>query len=240
MKITVNKSNSEYDHAHWETRRRFLRFLLKTIGFPLLIKVDQVDGLENIPKDGPALFLMNHVSFADSIVVLHVCPRYIIPLAKREVYNYPVVGIFPRMWGVVSIKRDEIDRRAIRHALAVLRAGEILLVAPEGTRSPELQPGREGIAYLASRTGASIVPVALDETDGFPAFRLSRRWRQSGVHISFGRPFRFRSDLQRARGKDLRPMTDEAMYVLSALLPEHRRGVYADLSKATQETIEWV
>lgn len=236
----MNESNAKYDHAHWETRRRFLRFLLKNIGIPLFVKMDQVNGLENVPKDGPAIFLMNHMSFADSIVVLHSTPRHIVPLAKREVYDYPVVGVFPRMWGVVPIKRDEVDRRAIRHALAVLRAGEILLVAPEGTRNHELQAGREGVAYLACRTGASIVPVALDETEGFPAFRFSRRWRQAGARISFGRPFRYRSGLRRARGKDLRPMTDEAMYVLAAMLPEHRRGVYSDLSKATRETIEWV
>ncbi len=236
----MNESNSKYDHASWETRRRFLRFLLKTIGFTLLVKVDQVDGLENIPKYGPAILLINHIAFVDSIVVLHLTPRHIIPLAKREVYDYPVVGVIPRLWGVVPIKRDEVDRRAIQMALAVLRAGEILLMAPEGTRNHELQAGREGVAYLASRTGASIVPVAIEGTEGFPAFRFSQRWRQAGAHISFGRPFRYRSDLRRVRGKDLRPMTDEAMCVLAAMLPGHRRGVYADLSKATQETIEWV
>ena len=230
----------KYHHAEWESKRRILRFLLKWIGFTLLAKVDHVEGLENVPRTGPGILMINHIALIDPIVVLHVVPRNIVPMAKIEVIDYPVVGIFPRMWGVVPVRRHELDRRAVQRVLSILRAGEIVLVAPEGTRNHELQTGLEGIAYLASRTGAPVIPVAIEGTEGFPTIRLSKRWRQPGPQIRFGRPFRYRADLARARGKDLRQMTDEAMYILSALLPEHRRGVYADLSKATQETIEWL
>ena len=88
--------------------------------------------------------MINHIAFVDPIVVLHLLPRNIVPMAKIEVYNYPIVGIFPRMWGVIPVRREEVDRRAIQGALDVLRAGEIILVAPEATRSPQLNRVKRG------------------------------------------------------------------------------------------------
>jgi 1-acyl-sn-glycerol-3-phosphate acyltransferase len=156
------------------------------------------------------------------------------------VYSYPVVGIFPRIYGVIPVQREEFDRRAVQGALDVLQAGEIILVAPEAHRSPQLRAGKEGIAYLATRANVPIVPVAIDGTIGFPTFRLLPRWREPGANVRFGNPFRFNTFNQRAGKEILRTMTDEAMYILASLLPEYRRGVYADLSLATQEMIEWV
>lgn len=230
-----------YEHAAFEVRRRFLRFLLRTLGFTLLAKLDRVEGIENVPTSGPAILMINHIAFIDPIVVLHVLPRNIVPLAKAEVYHYPVVGIIPKIWGVIPVHRDEFDRKAVQQVLEVLQAGEIVLVAPEGTRGPALKQGKEGIAYLASRSEAPVVPVAIDCTPGFPALRFfSSRWRGKGAVVRFGKPFRFRQEYQRGGREELRRMTDEAMYALAALLPPERRGVYADLEQATQDTIEWV
>jgi 1-acyl-sn-glycerol-3-phosphate acyltransferase len=141
---------------------------------------------------------------------------------------------------VIPVRREEVDRRAIQQTLEVLRAGEIVLVAPEGTRGPALKQGKEGVAYLASRSGAPVVPVAVDGTEGFPALRFSSAWRKSGALIRFGRPFRYRPAYQHAERQQLRQMTDEALYALAALLPEARRGAYSDLSQATQETLEFI
>jgi len=226
-----------YNHADWAMRRRLLRFLLRTIGFSLLAKVDQVDGFENFPQHGPAILMINHIALIDPIVVLHVAPRNIVPLAKIEVYSYPVIGIFPRLWGVIPVRREEFDRRAVQQVLEVLKAGEIVLVAPEGTRSPQLSQGKEGVAYLASRSGAPVIPVAVDGTIGYPTFRLSQRWKEPSAHITFGKPFYFRSEVKHPGKEELRNMTDEAMYILAGMLPEHRRGYYADLTKATRDTI---
>ncbi len=228
-----------YNHARLEPRRRFLRFLCRTLAFTLLAKLDKVEGLENIPAQGPAILMINHIALIDPIVVLHVAPRNIVPLAKIEVYNYPLVGIFPRLWEVIPVRREEFDRRAVQQVMEVLRAGEIVLVAPEGTRAPQLSCAREGVAYLASRCNVPVIPVAIDGTRGFPALRfVSARWRGPGAHVRFGRPFRFRVEFNRPSRQQLRQMTDEAMYVLAEMLPENRRGYYADLSKATRQTLE--
>jgi 1-acyl-sn-glycerol-3-phosphate acyltransferase len=237
--MATHDQGYQYNHSDWALKRRFLRFLIKYLGVTLLTKLDRVEGLENVPAEGSGILLINHIALIDPIIVLHTIPRNIVPFAKIEVYKYPLVGIFPKMWGVVPVKRDEIDRQAIQQVMAILRAGEIILVAPEGTRSHELQRGQVGVAYLASRTNSPIIPVAIEGTVGFPAFRTSKRWKEPGVVIRFGQPFHYRLEFSRARSHDLRLMTDEAMYILSALLPENRRGVYAGLSKATQKTIEW-
>ncbi len=236
------KPGGRYIHAEWELRRRFLRFLIRVIGTNLLAKIDKIEGLENVPTDGPAILMINHIAFIDPLVVIHAVPRNIVPLAKFEVYNYPLIGIFPRLWGVIPVRREGFDRHAVQQIMDVLASGEIVLVAPEGTRSPDgqLMRAKEGVAYLASRSAVPIIPVAIDGTIGFPALPFSHPWRAPGVCIRFGKPFRFRSLSQRANRDVLRKMTDEAMYILAALLPDKRRGFYADLSKASQDTIEWV
>ncbi len=231
-----------YDHSRWEFQRRILRFLIRYVGVPLLLKIDHVEGLENIPLKGKGIIMMNHVAFVDSLFVLHEMPRNIVPMAKIEVYDYPVIGIFPRLWRVIPVRREEVDRQALRSALDVLQAGEMILMAPEGTRthSSGLQEGKVGVAYIASRSAAPIFPAAVIDTTGLPALRFTPRWKGPGAVLRIGRPFRFKVEPERPDRQLMRKMTDEAMYVLSAMLPESLRGIYSDLSKATQDTIEWL
>lgn len=228
-----------YDHGHYERRRRVLRWLLENVGFRLLAKLERVEGLEKFPDKGAAILMMNHIAFIDPIVVLGALPRNIIPMAKVEVFRYPVWGIFPWIWHVIPVRRGDVDRRALRMASDVLAAGEVLLLAPEGTRNPELQRGKEGVAYLGYRSGASIIPVAVEGTSGFPTLSPTR-WREPGGVVKLGRPFRFKQVGQRLSRERLRLMTDEAMYVLARMLPENRRGVYADIENASEDTIEFL
>lgn len=237
----MTKTNiSGYDHTRWEKQRRFLRFLLREVVFKTMIKLNQVEGLDNIPSEGSAILVMNHIAFVDPIVLVHVVPRNIVPLAKIEVYDYPIIGIFPRWWGAVTVRREELDRQAVRHALEILNSGEIILVAPEGTRNPQLMRAKEGFAYFASRSQSPVVLVTIEGTQYFPTYPFSGNWWKHAVSVRFYPPFRFKAELTRAGREELRLMTDEAMYILASQLPEKRRGVYSDLSKATQETIEWV
>lgn len=238
--LQEGKNIRHYEHARLEGKRRFLRMLIRHLGFNFLAKLDRIEGVENIPKDGPAILMMNHNAFIDSLVVLHACPRNIVPMAKVEVFDYPVISIFPKLWEVIPVRREEVDRRAIQLTLDVLRAGEIVLVAPEGTRGPALQEGKVGVAYVGSRSGAPVIPTAVSGTVGFPALRGSAMWRTPGARVKFGKPFRFKEQCRNARGDDLRKMTDEAMYVLAGMLNEERRGVYGDFSRATRETLQFL
>ena len=206
----------------------------------MLAKPGRVEGLDNIPKAGPGIIMINHIAFVDPIVVLHHCPRDIVPMAKVEVYDYPIVGFLPKLYGVIPVHRGEIDKKAIKSALDVLRSGEIILVAPEGTRDPQLIRAKKGTAYLASRGDAPIIPTAVDGTEGFPTVPFTSTWKKQNPIFKFGKPFRYKKEFKRAKGEMLRKMTDEAMYVLAAMLPPERRGYYADLDKATTDTIEWI
>ena len=232
--------NGEYVHADWDKQRKLSRFLLRTLAFTLLVNLEQVEGLDNIPRQGPGILLMNHIGWVDPIVLVHVVPRYIIPLAKVEVFDYPVIGIFPRLWGVIPVQRGGFDRRAVQSSLEVLKKNEVILVAPEGTRNPELQHGKGGFAYLASRSGAPIIPVAIEGSPGYPVIRYSRRWRESPITVKFGRPFVYREKYRRAGRDELRKLSDEAMYYLAEMLPESRRGHYSDMSRATQDTFDFI
>jgi len=127
----------------------------------------------------------------------------------------------------IFIRRGEIDRTALRRCLEALRAGDVLGLAPEGTRSRSgvLQRGKPGIAYLAYKTDVPILPVAIWglETWG----KSWRRLRRPHVHVVVGKPFRLPRLEGKPRSKDLQVLADQVMYRIAALLPEKYRGVYA-------------
>lgn len=231
-----------YDHARLEPTRRRLRWLIRQIGWRFLARVDhqRLAGLEHLPAAGPAILMINHIAFLDPIVVLGNLPRNVVPLAKVEVHRLPIWGYFTRQWQVIDVQREGLDRRALEQALAVLAAGEIILIAPEATRHAALAPGKEGVAYLGHKSGAPIIPVAVENTPGYPTLLGPWNAGQPGAWFRLGRPFRYRPWDGRLPRERLRLMTDEAMYVLAAMLPEHRRGSYADLSQASAETIEYL
>jgi 1-acyl-sn-glycerol-3-phosphate acyltransferase len=231
-------SKSDYRHARWEPVRRFLRFLMNHIAFRFLAKIDSVEGVENIPAVGPGIIYINHTSLIDSVTVVKSVPRNVVPLARFDFTNVPIWGIFPKLWGTIPVRRGEVDRSALDQAAKVLESGELLLMAPEGTRSPAMRRAKDGMAYLAARTGVPVIPVAVEGTEGFPSIN-PRRWAQPGGRIRIGQPFRFRIPSGRLPRERLRKMTDEAMYRLAALLPPARRGVYGDLRLATTDTIEF-
>jgi 1-acyl-sn-glycerol-3-phosphate acyltransferase len=229
----------KYDHEALEGRRRVLHWMIRKIGFRFLVKYKSVEGLENLPPRGSAILMINHIAFVDPVVVMGSLPRMIVPMAKVEAYKVPIWGIFPRIWRVIPVSRGEIDRRALRMALEVLEAGEVILVAPEGTRGTSLQKGKEGIAYLAARSGALIIPVSVEGTEGFPSI-YPLGWNRPGAQVRLGAPFRFKPSESKVDREYLRLMTDEAMYILAGMLPPARRGVYADLEQATRHTIDFV
>lgn len=230
-------TRQRYAHSRWEPIRRFLKILMKFIGYRYLAKLDSVEGLEYIPESGPGIIMYNHIAFIDPVAVLSILHRNAVPLAKTEAMDIPFFGIFARLWGSIPIRRGEVDRDALDSILDVLKQGELILLAPEGTRNPVLQEAKDGIAFLAMRSGATIIPVALEGTEGFPTLNR-KRWITPGIQIRFGPPFRFKKKAGRVTREMLHTMTEEAMYRLASILPPERRGYYCDLSKATETTIE--
>ncbi len=222
-------------------RRRLMHGLLRTVGFTLLCKVE-ASGQENIPDNGPTILMMNHISGLDPFVCAgSVTNRYAIPMAKAEVMKNPVIAFLFRMWGAFLVKRGEVDRKALMNSIELAKSGQLILIAPEGTRSPEglIQP-KKGVAYVATKANAVVVPSAISYAQGWR--KRWKRLRRAYARVHFGTPFKFKTDgRKRIPREELSAMTEEAMYQLAmAVVDENCRGVYSDLSKATTEFIEFV
>ena len=212
--------------------RRLLNFFLR-IAFKLLLNLEVV-GLENVPLEGPLILMINHTHLIDPAMAGGVMPREVVAMSKIENFRDPILGIIVRLYGAFPVRRGEMDLRALRQALEVLRNGEVLLMAPEGTRSKEcrLQPGHDGMTFIALRANAPILPMAITGTKDFSS--NLKRLRRTDIKIVIGKPFRFRLSGERVRRDVLHQMTEESMYQLAAILPPEYRGVYSDLDSATE------
>jgi len=201
----------------------------------------QVVGRENVPPHGSFILMVNHCNFLDpAAAVVAMMPREVVLFTKVQNLNLPVVGPLLRLYGVVPVERGEPDVRAIQGALKVLSANQdILLIAPEGTRSyhGRLQAGKNGLTFVALRSGASILPVGVSGVKQF--WPNIRRLRRTHVDIRIGHAFRFRNPGHVTR-EVLNEMTRQAMYQLAALLPREQWGVYADIENASEEYLEFL
>lgn len=220
-------------------RRRLFRWGIWNLLYRFWIKI-HVDGWENVPANGPVLMMGNHISFLDPVIMISFYPdRDIVPLAKIEAFDEPIMRYFVNHWGAIPVQRGEADLKALKSALEHIRQGYVVMLYAEGTRSKTgLIQGQEGSAYIALKTNALVVPVAIWGTLEFP-FSWWRKFRRSHVYVRFGEPFRFKHDGGKLPREHFRQMTDEAMYRIARLLPPEWRGVYSDLSKATTEFLDF-
>jgi 1-acyl-sn-glycerol-3-phosphate acyltransferase len=197
----------------------------------------RVEGaIDEIPREGPVILAANHISNADAVILgawlTKRLGRRIHWLGKKEMFDWPIVGWMARNGGVHPVDRTAADVDAFRMAERVLNEGHVLTIFPEGTRSPtgELQKPKDGLAMLALRTGAPIVPIGIADTDRiWPKGRLLPR---PGGHATLrvGRPFRLADELpeglDRKRAKAL--ATDLIMRRIAAELPPRHRGPYGE------------
>lgn len=203
--------------------RIFARGLAKAVVFVTMQPT--VTGLENFPKHGPALIVINHLGDADAVLLAASIPTTIDGMGKIELNEHWLVGPVFRAYGVIYVHRGRPDRKAIRAALDALTEGRMLALAPEGRQSVEgkLEEGTEGAAFLAMKTGAIIVPVAMTGTENENVYHR-KWWRRARVTLSVGQPFKLTE--QADRQKMMRDGTNQIMESLARLLPESYRGNY--------------
>lgn len=144
-----------------------------------------VHGTDNTPPTGPLVVVVNHSTYAEGPLVLGALPRGTVFLIKREIFAGPLRWILPKM-GQLALNRDAPDRAPLMEAQRILRAGGVIGIFPEGRRGEgQMTSAQNGAAWLATSTGATVLPVACRGTYRAPGTR--RRFRPR-VDVLVGKP----------------------------------------------------
>jgi 1-acyl-sn-glycerol-3-phosphate acyltransferase len=185
----------------------------------------RVSGREHVPLSGPLLVAANHLSWYDPIILALVLPRRVWFFAKIEVFRWPIVGWLCQLTGQIPVHRGEGDRAALEKALAYLHEGKALIVFPEGTveRQEQMIAAHTGMAMLAVRSGATILPVG---HTGTRRILRSLRSRFPPVTIHIGEPLVPVMLEGISRKAALQMITQDVMMRIAGMLPPECRGVY--------------
>jgi 1-acyl-sn-glycerol-3-phosphate acyltransferase len=195
-----------------------------------------VEGLDGpLPPNGPLIVAANHSSALDApLITGYLAPRIGRPvhwMVKQELMTDRLLGPIVRAYGSFGVQRGSADTDAYRTARAVLDAGRVLASHPEGTRSREgtLVRARPGLARLALRSGAPILPVGVVGLERFLPRDTTIPRRFKRVHVRFGEPFTLVAPAEDAdRREALAAATTEIMVRIGRLLPERQWGAYTD------------
>jgi len=208
----------------YKTLRWIVRFIMN------IIADVEVVGIEKLPA-GNVLVAANHLGRLDSAVLLYVLDRQDIIMAVAEKYkNHPLFGAIGRAVNAIWLNRFEADFSALREILARMQHGGLMVIAPEGTRSKtaSLQQGKMGVAFLASKSGYPVLPVAITGTEDAGVIANLKRFRKSKIRVVAGELYTIEIPHGRGREQAMRQSTDEIMCRIAAMLPLSYRGVYTD------------
>jgi 1-acyl-sn-glycerol-3-phosphate acyltransferase len=218
--------------------RWFMNALIR-LGTNILCRIDKRD-FPKIPPRGPLILVTNHIgSLEVPLLFVHLQPRKMTGLAKIETWDNKFLGWLFDLWDAIPVRRGEADLEAVRRCLDVLKDGDILALAPEGTRSyhGRLLRAQPGVVMIALRSGATILPMAQWGGEAFAA--NLKRLKRTDFHFRVGRPFTLNPRCQKVNGELRQAMADEIMGQIAFLMPEEYHGEYAGKSGASQY-LEWV
>jgi 1-acyl-sn-glycerol-3-phosphate acyltransferase len=205
-----------------------LRFLIRIL-LSLIARFEMI-GKENVPLTGGMILAANHIGIIDIVLVYHVIDRtdLFIPVAEKwEKIGW--IRWLGKHLNFLFVDRYNPDLKALRKMIVLMEEGKCLVIAPEGTRSRvgSLIEGKQGVAYLAARSGFPVVPVAITGTEDKVLLGNLKRFRKSTITLTGGKPFIIPPLPKQDRDAALQNATAEIMCQIAALLPERYRGVYA-------------
>lgn len=197
--------------------------------------------ISKIPQNGPLIIISNHINTAEvGILYALLMPRPV----SGFIAEYRMEAAWSR-WiahttNAIPLHRGEADVSALKEAIERLKAGQIIVLAPEGTRSGHgrLQEAHPGAVLLAIQTKAPLLPLVFYGHESW--VENLKRLRRTDFFIKVGDPFHLVPPADRVNREIRKRMIDEVMYQLAGLLPEENRGVYEDLSKAANDFLEFV
>jgi 1-acyl-sn-glycerol-3-phosphate acyltransferase len=208
-----------------------IRKMLKRLFRFLIAKLTRLEvaGLENIPDRGGALLVTNHLSIIDPVLIFALIERHdITALVAKSHQKNPLYRWFVNRANGIWINRDEADTHAVRAARSFIQNGGIVGIAPEGTRSStgSMLPAKVGAAYLAEKSKAMILPVAVTGT--FKGIKKVFTFQRPKMTVEFGPLFQLPPVERHNRDIILHQNTDEMMCRIAVMLPPSYRGVYKD------------
>lgn len=208
---------------------RFIRFLNR-----LLVKTAldlEFINLEKAPREGALIVAGNHLGVLDALIVYSVIDRrdYIVMVAEYH-QQYAFRRFLANLVDAIFVDRYQADFPVLKEVLKRLKAGGVLIISPEGTRSKtgSLLPGQPGTAYLAAKSGVPVLPVSIIGSEDRLVMPNLKHLRRSPVRVIFGEPIVFEPVNRENRQAILKNYTDEIMCQIAALLPESYRGIYAE------------
>jgi 1-acyl-sn-glycerol-3-phosphate acyltransferase len=208
----------------YRTLRSIVRFFMK------IITDIEVNGMEKLPQ-GNVIVAANHLGRLDTAALLCILDREDIIMPVAEKYkDHPLYGAIGRAVNAIWLNRFDADYSALRQILARMEQGGLLVIAPEGTRSKTeaLQESKMGVAFLASKSGYPVLPVAVTGTEDRGIVENLKHLRRSNITATAGELFTIQIPKGKGREQAMREATDEIMCQIAALLPKKYRGVYAD------------
>jgi 1-acyl-sn-glycerol-3-phosphate acyltransferase len=221
---------------------RICRALLRLL-LPLQMRL-RVRGARRWRRTGALLIISNHLGLLDPLVIASHFPRQIHILAKAEVFEWPVIGGLARLSALVPVRRGASDREAVRALSDWLARGECIMLLPEGTYPKVPLPAamlraQPGAAFLALRSGATVLPVAVTGTERVwsPA-RGWHLWHRPRVTVNFGEPYCPQAPAGVGAKAAYQAVADDMGRRIAALLPEAYRGYYAGAPAAGAASVE--
>lgn len=205
-------------------KERIVNAILRAL-FRLFFKIN-IDEFQKMPHEGPFIILANHTSALDGpMMYVFMRPRNMVAMAKKELWNNFATRFLMNLWNSIPVDRENMERQTLESCFAILDKGDILAIAPEGTRSKDgsLQEGKEGVAFIAYRKKVPMVPIV---TIGLENFKQNiKRLKRTEVTIKIGNPFEITAQ-GRLNAESRKQLIDEIMMKLVELLPPSLHGYY--------------
>jgi len=209
----------------------FMRGLMRFMTSTFLVGLFTVEGRENVPRHGPLVVCANHFATLDPPMVPAYLPRADTwNMAKSEYFRKPLMRWIFTRYHAFPVVRHSADRAALRRAFDLLKAGEVLIIYPEGTRieSGELATPEPGAGFIAQKAGCPVLPVALTGTR--ECLPKGARWpRRVPVTLRFGKPFLLPQRRPNGERISHEEASDAIMLAIAELLPPENRGRYRDV-----------
>lgn len=205
--------------------RRLIRVVLGTVA-----RIETC-GREHLPDGGGFVIATNHLGIVDALLAYYALDRWdlFIPVAEKWEEN-PLLKWLGKHLNFIFVDRFHPDLKAMREMIKRMEAGQTLVIAPEGTRARDerMAQGKPGVAYLASKMGWKILPIAISGSEDRLLLGNLKRLRRTRIRLTASESFTLPPFPREHREEVLQQYTDEIMCRIAAMLPERNRGFYAD------------